>query len=142
MASVALVRASEPNKLLFAGSVLSQLGRVSTIRRIKAALTVSVHEVLAQTTSPRPAVVGTINCAFEALLKLEGIGFVTNECPPARQDLGIAESQLRDYQAPLGMPFLRDAHLAELTTSRDQLKAGLSGATPSPRQLFANLQTR
>lgn len=42
------------------------------------------------------------------------------------QDLSIAESQLRDYQARLGKPFPHDAYLSELTTLRDQLKAGLS----------------
>ena len=40
--------------------------------------------------------------------------------------LAIAESQLRDYQARLGKPFLHDAYLSELTSLRDQLKAGLS----------------
>jgi hypothetical protein len=43
-----------------------------------------------------------------------------------RQDLSIAESQLRDYQARLGKPFLHDAYLTELTAFRDQLKIGLS----------------
>ena len=47
-----------------------------------------------------------------------------------RQDLAIAEGQLRDYQARLGQPFAHDAYLAELTGLRDQLKAGLSGAEP------------
>ena len=55
-----------------------------------------------------------------------------SECGRVRQDLGIAESQLRDYQASLGKPFLHDAYLAELTGLRDQLKAGLPGATPEP----------
>jgi hypothetical protein len=50
-----------------------------------------------------------------------------SECVRVRQDLGIAESQLRDYQARLGKPFLHDTYLSELTTLRDQLKAGLSG---------------
>ena len=45
-----------------------------------------------------------------------------------RQDLGIAEGQLRDYQARLGKPFTLDAYLSELTALRDQLKAGLSRA--------------
>jgi N12 class adenine-specific DNA methylase/trans-aconitate methyltransferase len=54
------------------------------------------------------------------------------ECGRVGQDLGIAESQLRDYQASLGKPFLHDAYLSELTTLRDQLKSGLSGATPEP----------
>jgi len=43
-----------------------------------------------------------------------------------RQDLSIAESQLRDYQARLGQAFSHDAYLSELTVLRDQLKAGLS----------------
>jgi len=55
-----------------------------------------------------------------------------SECDRVRQDLAIAESQLRDYQACLGKPFLHDTYLAELTSLRDQLKAGLSGATPEP----------
>jgi hypothetical protein len=43
-----------------------------------------------------------------------------------RQDLSIAESQLRDYQARLGQPFPHEAYLSELTELRDQLKARLS----------------
>jgi hypothetical protein len=49
-----------------------------------------------------------------------------SECERVRKDLGIAGSQLRDYQARLGKPFLHDAHLSELTSLREQLKAGLS----------------
>ncbi|WP_437186526.1 DEAD/DEAH box helicase family protein [Planctomicrobium sp. SH668] len=45
-----------------------------------------------------------------------------------RQDLLIAESQLRDYQARLGKPFLLEAYLSELTELRDQLKAKLSAS--------------
>jgi hypothetical protein len=52
-----------------------------------------------------------------------------SDCAHVRQDLAIAESQLRDYQTRLGVPFLHDAYLLELTTLRDQLKAGLSGKT-------------
>ncbi len=48
------------------------------------------------------------------------------DCARVRQDLAIAEAQLRDYQARLGQPFLHDAYLSELTLLRDQLKAGLS----------------
>ena len=59
-------------------------------------------------------------------------GAYGSECVRVRQDLAIAESQLRDYQARLGKPFLHDAYLAELTSLRDQLKAGLSGSTPEP----------
>ena len=51
---------------------------------------------------------------------------------PRRQDLAIAEGQLRDHEARLGRPFAHDAYLAELTDLRDQLKAGLSQATPEP----------
>jgi hypothetical protein len=54
------------------------------------------------------------------------------ECDRIRQDLAIAESQLRDYQARLGAPFLHDGYLSELTVLRDQLKAGLSGKAPEP----------
>jgi hypothetical protein len=43
-----------------------------------------------------------------------------------RQDLAIAESQLRDYRERLGMPFPHEKYLSELTDLRDQLKAGLS----------------
>jgi hypothetical protein len=49
-----------------------------------------------------------------------------------QQDLGIAESQLRDYQARLGAPFAHDQYLSELTGFRDQLKASLSGKQPEP----------
>ena len=49
-----------------------------------------------------------------------------SECVRVRQDLAIAESQLRDYRERLGKPFVHDAYLSELTSLRDQLKAGLS----------------
>ena len=49
-----------------------------------------------------------------------------SEIARVRQDLAIAKSQLRDYQDRLGEPFLHDAYLTELTSLRDQLKAGLS----------------
>jgi hypothetical protein len=52
------------------------------------------------------------------------------DCTRVRQDLGIAESQLRDYQERLGKPFPHDASLSELTILRDQLKAGLSATAP------------
>ncbi len=45
-----------------------------------------------------------------------------------RQDLGIAEAQLRDYEARLGQPFRHAGYLDQLAALRDQLKAGLSGA--------------
>jgi hypothetical protein len=55
-----------------------------------------------------------------------------SECDRVQRDLGIAQSQLRDYEASLGQPFLHDGYLLELTTLRDQLKAGLSGASQEP----------
>ena len=57
-----------------------------------------------------------------------------SECSRVQEDLGIAESQLRDYQARLGAPFPHDAYLAELTGLRDQLKAGLSGCAAGARR--------
>ena len=50
----------------------------------------------------------------------------------AQRDLEIAQGQLRDYEARLGAPFPHDAYLAELTGLRDQLRTGLSNATPPP----------
>lgn len=50
-----------------------------------------------------------------------------SECVRVRQELAIAESQLRDYQARLGKPFAHVAYLSELTLLRDQLKVALSG---------------
>src|SRR6202011_6031802 len=49
-----------------------------------------------------------------------------SECVRVRQALPIAESQLLDYQGGLRKPFHHDAYLSELTSLRDQLKAGLS----------------
>jgi hypothetical protein len=49
-----------------------------------------------------------------------------SECVRVRQDLAVAESQLRDHQARLGKAFAHDAYLSELTSLRDQLKASLS----------------
>jgi len=71
------------------------------------------------------------------------------DCDRLRQDLTIAESQLRDYQARLGKPFLLDAYLSELTALRDQLKAGLSAPAhqaeneegPSASELAEKIKT-
>ena len=59
-------------------------------------------------------------------------GAYGSDCDRIRQDLAIAESQLRDYRERLGKPFLHEAYLSELTALRDQLKSGLSGWTPEP----------
>lgn len=61
---------------------------------------------------------------LNALERLAG-GY-ESECDRVRRDLGIAESQLRDYQARLGKPFPLEAYLSELTELRDQLKTKLS----------------
>jgi hypothetical protein len=54
------------------------------------------------------------------------------ECARVRQELTVAEAQLRAYQAQLGKPFGHAGYLSDLTTLRDQLKAGLSGRVPEP----------
>ena len=48
-------------------------------------------------------------------------------CDSVRQDLAIAEGQLRDYRTRLGAPFSNDSYLTELASLRDQLRTGLSG---------------
>jgi hypothetical protein len=50
------------------------------------------------------------------------------ECDRVGRDLGVAQSQLRDYQGRIGEVFAHDAYLSELTGLRDQLKDGLSSA--------------
>jgi hypothetical protein len=40
------------------------------------------------------------------------------ECARVRQDLGVAEGQLRDYRARLGQPFPHDDYLSKLTGPR------------------------
>ena len=59
-------------------------------------------------------------------------GGYPGQCETARQDLAIAEGQLRDHEARIGRPFPHDAYRAELTGLRDRLKAGLSQTTPEP----------
>jgi len=49
----------------------------------------------------------------------------------ARQDLALAQRQLRDYEARLGKPFLHEAYLIELRDLRDQLKDGLANPLPA-----------
>ena len=59
-------------------------------------------------------------------------GTYQGQCDTTAADLAIAEGQLRDHEARLGRPFSHDAYLAGLAALRDQLKAGLSQATPEP----------
>jgi N12 class adenine-specific DNA methylase/tRNA G46 methylase TrmB len=65
---------------------------------------------------------------LNALERLAG-GYAS-ECARVREDLSIAEAQLRDYQARIGKPFPHAAYLDQLAALRDQLKAGLSGTAP------------
>jgi hypothetical protein len=46
------------------------------------------------------------------------------------RDLGIAQSQQRDYEARLGAPFAHTGYHDELTGLRNQLEAALSRPTP------------
>jgi len=46
--------------------------------------------------------------------------------------LGVAETQLRDYQARLGSPFGHDVYLTQLAAIRDRLKACLACVAPEP----------
>jgi hypothetical protein len=61
---------------------------------------------------------------LNALERLAG-GY-DSECDRMRRDLGIAESQLRDYHARLGKPFPHESYLSQLTELRDSLKTELS----------------
>jgi hypothetical protein len=54
------------------------------------------------------------------------------ECADRRQELAIAESQLRDYRSRIGQPFRHETVLTELATLRDRLKACLSGTAAEP----------
>ena len=62
------------------------------------------------------------------------IGGYEGQCAAARQDLAIAQGQLRDYDSRLGLPFAHEAYLTELASLRDQLKVALSGATTEPAE--------
>ena len=59
-------------------------------------------------------------------------GGYADDCNRVRQDLAIAEAQLRDYQASVGRVFPHETILAEMTWLRDRLKACLSGTNPEP----------
>ena len=65
-----------------------------------------------------------------------------------RQDAGIAQSQLRDYQERLGKLFAHEAYLNELASLRDALKTALTGRDneakpdggPSTSELAAHIK--
>jgi hypothetical protein len=82
---------------------------------------------------------GTLWRGFDGIAGLSALIFSArsealghSEIAHAKQDLSIAEAQLRDYEARLGKPFQHDANLTELTALRDQLKAGLSATAHQP----------
>ena len=58
-----------------------------------------------------------------------------SECDSVRQELAIAESQLRDYQARLGAPFTHEGYLSELTALRINSRPGFPAR---PRSQAAN----
>jgi len=58
-------------------------------------------------------------------------GSYDSECERVSKDLSLAESQMRDYQARLGAPFPHEDYLAQLTSLRDHLKAGLASPQPT-----------
>ena len=60
---------------------------------------------------------------LNALERLAG-GY-PSECARIRQDLAIAESQLRDYKARVGAPFLHESYLSELTALRTSSRPAL-----------------
>jgi hypothetical protein len=63
-------------------------------------------------------------------------GSYAAECAFVRKDLHIAEAQLRDYQVRLGVSFVHEAYLEQLTALRDLLKACLAGGVMDPADEF------
>ena len=69
------------------------------------------------------------------------------DCDRVRQDLALARTQLRDYEARLGRPFPQAEYLAALTDLRDRLKTALAAPqtaepsdAPTPAALAAQIQ--
>jgi N12 class adenine-specific DNA methylase len=69
------------------------------------------------------------------------------DCDRVRQELDLARTQLRDYEARLGRPFPQADYLAELTDLRDRLRDALAApaggdeaATPSAAELADRLK--
>jgi hypothetical protein len=59
-----------------------------------------------------------------------------------RQQLAIAESQLRDFQNRLGAPFPHDEYLKQLSALREQLKIALSGAQAKEAETASDIVER
>lgn len=57
-------------------------------------------------------------------------GDYDTECARVARDLAIAQTQLHDYQARLGISFVHESYLSQLIALRDLLKAVLSGTKP------------
>ena len=57
-----------------------------------------------------------------------------SECVRVRQDLAIAESQLRDYHQRLDKPLQHEQYLSDLTDLRDRLKRSLSATAQQPEE--------
>jgi hypothetical protein len=51
-----------------------------------------------------------------------------------RQELAVAQGQLRDYEERIGRPFGHDAYMRELAELRDELRAGLSGTSEEGKE--------
>jgi len=56
-------------------------------------------------------------------------------CAAIRQDLAIAQAQLRDYQLRLGAPFKHDAYLAELTACATGSRPACQTLHPSQKRM-------
>ena len=73
------------------------------------------------------------------------IGTYGNQIEEAKQDLAIAQGQLRDHQARLGKNFPHQDYLTELTSLRDALKSALAqpaGSADQPEIPVADLAER
>jgi N12 class adenine-specific DNA methylase len=57
-----------------------------------------------------------------------------SDCVRIRQDLAIAESQLRDFRERLDKPFQHEQYLSDLTDLRDRLKRSLSATAQQPEE--------
>ena len=60
------------------------------------------------------------------------VGGFTGQCEKTAQDLSIAQGQLRDHKARLGVPFAHEAYLSELSELREKLKIILSATGTEP----------
>lgn len=59
-----------------------------------------------------------------------------------RQELALAESQLRDFQTRQGAAFAHESYLKELSALREQLRVALSGTEAKEGQSAAEIAGR